>query len=244
MWKFIARTVFYIVALVTLAWTASLTYTFVSDALPNMGVIVPAFALIVFDGGMLAWLIVYLHYAEGAGQRGVSMFATVFDLLGVGLMAIAEIFLGGQTMVTAPEALADWALWGIGIWTVANVGFVVLFHLLSPKARREMALRDAQDHIEEQAFEQLKAKTSEIAARVAHRLSDEMVSDAIRQLTAATPGGANVTAQAPGAGLYPAAMTSQHSYNADAQDVPSLAEPVTANGTRRKARAESQHSPK
>lgn len=192
MWKFIARGVFYLIALVTLLWTASLTYAFVSDTLPNLGPLVPAFALVVFDGGMIAWLIVFLHYAEGAGQRGVAIGGTIFDLIGVGLMAFAEIFLGGQTLVSAPAALADWALWGIGIWTVVNVALVILFHLFSPAARRDMALREAQDRIEESAFEQLKQKTNEIAARVAHRLSDEMVADAIRQLTAASPGGANV----------------------------------------------------
>lgn len=185
MWKFIARLAFYLMCVVLLSWTASLTYTFVASVLPTMGPLVPAFALIVFDGGMLAWLTVYLKMAEGSGQRGVALVGTGVDLVGVGLMALAEIFLGGQQLAAAPEALGEWALWGIGIWTIANLAMVVLFHVLSPATRREMALRDAQDQIQDQAFEQLRNKTSEIAAQVAGQLSDSLVSEAVRQLTAA-----------------------------------------------------------
>lgn len=181
--KWIARAAFYLIALLSVIWTATLTYTFIASALPELDVIAPAFGLIVFDGGMVAWLLVYLHYAEGAAQRGVAIGGTIFDLVGVGLMAIAEIFLGGQTYAAAPEVLGEYALWGIGIWTIVNVALVILFHLVSPEARRQMALRDAQDQVHEEAFRQLKSKVGDMAQDVADQLSDEMVADAKRALT-------------------------------------------------------------
>jgi hypothetical protein len=183
MWKFIAKLTFYGIALVTLCWTGFLTYSFVSKTLSNLGPVIPALSLIVFDGGMISWLVVFLHHAEGAGQRGLAIGLTLFDLIGVGLMAFSEILLGGQTMIAAPVELANWALYGIAIWTIGNVAGVVLFHLFDPVAQREMALKDAQDTVLAQTFEQLKIKTANIAAEVADRLSTDMVNDTVRELT-------------------------------------------------------------
>lgn len=60
MHKSIARGLFYGVATVLVLWTASLTYSFVRAVLPQVHWLVPIFALVVFDVGMLAWLKVFL----------------------------------------------------------------------------------------------------------------------------------------------------------------------------------------
>lgn len=208
MWKIIARSVFYLLAAVTVTWTGSLTYSFVLSILPNMP-ITAILSLVVFDVGMLAWLTVFLHYSEGAGQRAVALVGTLFDFAGVALMSVAEIFLGGQTLVAAPEHLGEYALWGVGIWTTANVGLVLVFHLLAPTARREMALKDAQDAITEQAFQQLKVRTNEIAEQVASKLSTAMVEEAIRELLA----GNSLKASK-------GQLMSMHTYNAEAEMIP------------------------
>ncbi len=187
MMKFIARSLFYFTVASLLAWTSLLTYLFVSQALPELGLVAPAFGLVVFDLGMLAWLLVFLHVASGAGQRGVALVATALDFAGAGLMGAAEIFLGGQTLTAAPARLGAYALWGIAGWTISNVGLVLAFHLLDPAARREMALKDAQDHITDEAFRQLQARTKEIAADVAGQLSDAMTDDVLRGLLAGGP---------------------------------------------------------
>ena len=210
MWKVIARSVFYVLAAVTVTWTASLTYSFILSVLPNMP-ITAVLSLVVFDVGMLAWLTVFLHYAEGAGQRAVALGGTLFDFAGVALMSVAEIFLGGQTLVAAPEHLGEYALWGVGIWTTANVGLVLVFHLLAPTAQREMALKDAQDAITEQAFQQLKVRTNEIAEQVASKLSTAMVEEAIRELLA---GNSMKASQSRVASLY--------TYNAEAETIPAI----------------------
>ncbi len=171
----VARFAFYTVALVLLVWTASLTYSFVANALPNLPWYVPLLALIVFDAGMIAWLVVFLHYAEGSGQRAVSIGLTVLDLVGVGLMVIAEIILGGQTWAVAPERLGEAAIWGIGIWTVVNVAGVVAFHLLSPAARVSMALQGERDAVFDAALSQLRQKRQAHGTALADQLSDEML---------------------------------------------------------------------
>lgn len=175
MTKSIAKFAFYFVAVVLVLWTSTLTYSFVAMALPSSSWFVPLFALVVFDAGMIAWLVVFIDYASGNWQRAVSIITCVFDLIGVGLMAFAEILLGGQTLANAPENMGEYAIWGIGIWTVANVAMVVIFHLTDPEARKRMALQGEQDAIFEEALKKLTTKRAEQSGALSEILADGMM---------------------------------------------------------------------
>lgn len=170
----IAQIVFYTVAGTLLAWTATLTYSFVAAALPQMPWFVPLLSLIVFDLGMLAWMVVFLSYAEGAGQRSVAILACALDLVGVALLVLAEILLGGEQLVTAPAALGEYAIWAIAAWTVANIVAVVCFHLLAPEARKQMALQAEKDHIFDAALEMLTQRRVDSGAQLAEAISADM----------------------------------------------------------------------
>ena len=176
----IAKFLFYAVALVLLVWTSSLTYSFLSMALPGTFWLVPLLGLVVFDVGMIAWLFVFLSHAEGAIQRAAAIILCLFNFVGVGLMTISEILLDGQTMVEAPAMLGTVAIWAIGIWTTVNVLGVLVFHLGDNKARREMALQSEKDAIFDAALDDL--KTRRIAAQKA--LSQEMSAVMMDELTA------------------------------------------------------------
>jgi hypothetical protein len=178
--KSLAKVAFYGVAIILLLWTGSLTVSFVSGVLPNEHWLVPYFALVVFDVGMLAWLKVFIDLAAGTGQRATALILTLFDLLGVGLMAMAEIFLGGQTLALAPARLGEYALWGVGLWTVGNVAAVVAFHLLDPGARQKMALQVEMDAI----FGEALKKLSDKRAQQSGQLSDQLANGMMRQLVA------------------------------------------------------------
>lgn len=180
----VARFTFYSVALIIFAWTASLTYSFVQSALPGAAWYVPLLSLVVFDAGLIAWLFVFLNFAEGAGQRSIALLATAFDLIGVALMVIAEVLLGGQELVAAPEMLATLAVWGIGVWTVGNVLAVVLFHLLSPEARKSMALQAEKDAVFDAALHQLKGKRERASSQLADGISDNMLRELVTGLFA------------------------------------------------------------
>jgi hypothetical protein len=171
----IAKGLFYGLVAVLFLWTASLTYAFVSTALPQSHWLVPFFALVVFDVGILAWLKVFLDYAEGSGQRAIALLLCLFDFLGVGLMVLAEILLGGQNLVTAPENLGEYAIWGIAIWTVVNVGAVIAFHLLHPDARRKMALRTEMDLVFDEALKKLSTKRAAISGQLSDQISEGML---------------------------------------------------------------------
>jgi hypothetical protein len=182
MGKSLAKGLFYAMATILLLWTASLTFSFVSTVLPNSHWIVPLFALVVFDVGMIAWLKVYIDYAEGSGQRAVAMAACIFDFIGVGLMSFAEIFLGGQTMIAPPEALGEYAVWGLGIWTVANVGAVIAFHLLDPETRKKTSLRGEMDKVFDEALEKLKTKRAHVSGQLSDELSEGMLAQLMADL--------------------------------------------------------------
>ncbi len=182
MHKTIARGLFYGVATVLILWTASLTYSFVATALPQTHWLVPLFALVIFDIGMLAWLKVFLDYAQGSGQRALALILSLFDFLGVGLMVLAEILLGGQTMVAPPDNLGEYAVWGIAIWTVVNVGGVLIFHMLQPDARRKMVLQSEMDMVFDEALKKLSTRRVAIGGELSDRLADGMLAQLVAGL--------------------------------------------------------------
>ncbi|MFW6070229.1 MAG: hypothetical protein ACOC9X_04200, partial [bacterium] len=137
-----------------------------------------------FDLGMIAWLFVFLNYSEGSLQRAVALLTCGLDLIGVGLMVLAEILLGGQTWAAAPESLGEYAIWGIGAWTVFNVIAVVLFHLGNPDARRQMAMQAQKDAILEAAMQNLDGRRLEDGARVANTIADTMYHQLVADLFA------------------------------------------------------------
>jgi hypothetical protein len=158
-----SKIVFGLISAVILTWTAYLTTSFLSMVLPASFWIVPYLGLVVFDGGMIGWLTVYLYMAEGAMQRAIALGLTLFNLLGVGLMTIAEIVLGGQTLTAAPEMLGTVAIWAVGIWTFVNVAGIIAFHLSSPDARIAAAIQDEKDAVVEDALTDMRNRRGENA---------------------------------------------------------------------------------
>ena len=183
MHKTIARGLFYGVATVLILWTATLTYSFVSTALPQTHWLVPLFALVIFDIGMLAWLKGFLDYAQGSGQRALALILSLFDFLGVGLVVLAEILLGGQTLVAPPENLGEYAIWGIAIWTVVNVGGVLIFHMLQPDARRKMVLQSEMDMVFDEALKKLSTRRAAIGGELSDRLADGLLAQLVAGLS-------------------------------------------------------------
>lgn len=175
MTKTFAKFLFYFVATSLFVWTSYLTYSFVAAVMPNAHFLVPLFSLVVFDIGTIAWLKVFLDQAEGSGQRATAIGLTAVDFLGVGLMTLSEVFLGGQSFAAAPENLGEYAVWGIAIWTIINVGGVIAFHALDPDARRKMAIRAEMDAVTEEAYMQLQSKRRENSAVLAHQISEGMM---------------------------------------------------------------------
>lgn len=177
-----SKIVFGMISLVILMWTASLTTTFLQSVLPGQFWAVPYLGLVVFDGGMIGWMIVYLYNAEGSMQRSIALGLTVFNLLGVGLMTIAEIVLGGQTLTVAPELLGTVAIWGVGIWTFANVAGIVAYHLSSPDARIAAAIQEEKDALVEEALNDLRNRRQDNARVLSGQMGGAMYKALVSEL--------------------------------------------------------------
>ncbi len=182
----ISKIVFLLISTTILLWTGYLTTSFLSMVLPASFWIVPYLGLVVFDGGMIGWMIVNLYLAEGAMQRAISLGLTAFNLLGVGLMTIAEIVLGGQTFTEAPDMLGTVAIWGVGIWTFVNVAGIVAFHLSSPDARVAAAIQDEKDAVVEDALTNLSNRRGENAAALSAFMGGGMFKTLVSEIGADT----------------------------------------------------------
>lgn len=180
--KTLTKILFYFVAAVLLVWTASLTVHFIASALPSMPWYVPYLALVVFDGGMIAWMFVFLKYAEGTIQRAVALGLVMFDFAGVALLVMADILLGGQTWTAAPEGLGTWAVWGIGIWTVVNVLGVLAFHIGDPQAQIQMSIQNEKDQIFRGALDNLGARRAENSKMLSNELGSRMYTQMLDEL--------------------------------------------------------------
>lgn len=184
----LARFAFYSVIVVLLIWTASLTYSFLNTALPNAFWALPIFGLVIFDGGMVAWLVVFLGHAEGSIQRATAISLTLFDFIGVSLMIVAEVLLGGQTLTAAPETLGQYAIWGIAIWTMGNVLGVLVFHLGDSNARREMAIQTEKDAIFEAALDNLKNRRTQMQGQLSAEMGQAMMEQLMADIRADADG--------------------------------------------------------
>ena len=184
----ISKIVFLLISTTILLWTMYLTTSFLTMVLPASFWIVPYLGLVVFDGGMIGWMIVHLYLAEGAMQRAISLGLTLFNLLGVGLMTIAEIVLGGQTFTEAPEMLGTVAIWGVGIWTFVNVAGIVAFHLSSPEARVAAAIQDEKDAVTEDALTDLSNRRGENARLLGSFMGGGMFKTLVAELGADVDG--------------------------------------------------------
>lgn len=176
--------VFGLISVVILLWTGYLTTSFLGHVLPASFWIVPYLGLVVFDGGMVGWMIVYLYLAEGSMQRSIALGLTVFNLIGVGLMTIAEIVLGGQTLTAVPPMLGTVAIWAVGIWTFVNVAGIIAFHLSSPDARIAAAIQEEKDAVVDEALTDLSNRRHDNAKLLSGQMGAGMFKTLVSELGA------------------------------------------------------------
>ena len=225
----IAKYLFYAVAIVLFTWTASLTVSFLQSVMPNSFWAVPYLGLVIFDGGLIAWMFVFLSHAEGAIQRATALILTVINLLGVGLMVVAEILLDGQTLTAAPESLGTVAVWAVGVWTIINVAGVVLFHIGDNNARREMALQSEKDAVFEGALDALKNRRITAQAALSDELSAAMFAELLADIRADNNRDGVPDIMQRGAQSGPRTVTHEDvaAYIADNPDLLRLAQPLS-----------------
>lgn len=181
----VSKVIFYLLGATLLVWTASMTLAFVGAALPNLPV-AKYFALAIYDIGAVAWLAIFIYAAEGIPQRAGALILSIFDLVGVGGMVMAELLTGGQTIAQVSSDLGMVALYGIGIWTFINLVGIFSYHMTDPDTMNRMVQRSSQDKITARSLKLLEARTDEIADEVAEQLASRMVGETLLRLSASS----------------------------------------------------------
>jgi hypothetical protein len=151
----IAKIFFGIFVAGLLAWTASLTVAEVKEILPN-DPITPYFALVLFDGGALTWLGVWIYLARGLYQRAIALMIMIVDLAGVVLLAAGRLLMGGQDITNTPENLGMTIIWSVIGVTLANVTALYVYHLSEPEVLAAIESGILEDTLRQEAQEQAK----------------------------------------------------------------------------------------
>lgn len=176
--KWIARAGFYIFLVAVVIWTASNTVGLIRRVLPGDD-ITPWFGLFLFDGGTIIWLLVFLYYGEGIGQRAVAIGMFALDAVGVVLAVLSELYLGGQQYADIPTWLGTAVIWIIGIQTAMNMGAGYIFHLLDPATREQIEVQTMRDEVKEMALRLGMENVRGIAVPVAKELSRSVRRDVL-----------------------------------------------------------------
>ena len=173
----IGKIIFYIFVLAVAAWTASLTLGEMKAILPN-DPITPYFALALFDGGALAWLMAWTGHARGLTQRAISAIMLVICLAGVVLLSAGRLLDGGQTMVTASTSLAAAVIYGVIGATLANLVAIYAFHISDPETMEAMEAGLLSDTLRDEAMKQatanIEAEAQQLGAILAARATGQL----------------------------------------------------------------------
>ena len=187
----IGKIFFYIFILAVMGWTASLTIAEMKAILPN-DPITPYFALALFDGGAIAWLMAWIGHARGLMQRSVSVIMLVIDLGGVVLLSAGRLLAGGQTMADIPASLAAAVIYGVIGATLANLAAIYVFHISDPDIMEDIetsiledtlraeAMKQAQQNIEAQAQKLGAILAARATGKLKYRLALPMADDEAR----------------------------------------------------------------
>lgn len=166
-------------------YSASRTVNLLQMTLPEGQKDLAFLALLAFDGGVVAWLLVFMFGASGGAQRAIAGLLTVVSLIGVVVGFGADQVLGAQLggVVRASDIPPGFGLTvvlaTVGI-IAAHIAATVFFHLLSPGNRRRMQEEGFNDRIEQAAMH----KSEEAIEHLAADLSERITAARMARLTA------------------------------------------------------------
>lgn len=175
--KTIGAILFYIFILAVAGWTASLTLAEVRVILPNDPV-TPYFALALFDGGAVTWLLVFLGHAKGLPQRAIAILMLVLDLAGVVVLSGGRLLMGGQALADIPKQLGATMVYALIGATIINLISIYAFHITDPETLQQIELQTLDDTIQAEAINQARAniesEVQQLAAVLAARATGRL----------------------------------------------------------------------
>lgn len=187
--KFIANLGLYALAAGLLFYAASRTLDFVSSTMPVDKTVWGYLFLLSTGGGALIWLLVYLHKAEGAKQRGLAFVMGIIDLAGELVMVYADtvrVASENGLLEMSQSELSTFITASVAIMG-ANLAAVYVFHLFDPQAERDSQARDLVDEVTEATMKQLNTpeERQKMIDELSPVLSSAVIADVRSQVHAA-----------------------------------------------------------
>ena len=179
-WKWIARVVFYAVAIGLFVYAASRSLDFITATLPASQKIVGYLGLLATGGGAIAWLIVFLYHAQGTGQKALSVMCVVIDLLGeFALFTFDTLYRSGESgMITGLSAdEIRMVILGLSALIALNIGATVAFHLLDPETSKRMREESARDVLDDEVLKVIETRAPQIASQIAPQIASQWEAD-------------------------------------------------------------------
>jgi hypothetical protein len=179
-WKWIAKVLFYTVSVGLFVYAASRSLDFIQATLPPDQQILGYLGLLATGGGAIAWLAVFLFYAQGTGQKGLSILFVVIDLLGeFAMFTFDTLYRSGEAGMIATLTADEVRLVIIGLSALIalNIAASFAFHLLDPETGKRMKEESAKDVLDNAVLEQIEKKAPQLAERMTPQIVSEWEQD-------------------------------------------------------------------
>ena len=140
-----------------------------------------AFGLVLFDIATLVWLAVLVFQSESLMQYGIAALGFVLGLVGTALMVAGEVMLSAAGMVTPPDWLGEYVIYGFILAAFLHLVLLYGHHMAAPGISAQIQLGAARAQIVSEALKQaeetLAADQSVLAASIAAALVDDIKRD-------------------------------------------------------------------
>jgi hypothetical protein len=179
-WKWIARVLFYAVAIGLFVYAASRSLDFITATLPASQKAVGYLGLLATSGGAIAWLAVFLFYAQGTGQKALSVLFVVIDLLGeFALFTFDTLYRSGESGMIASLSADEirTVVLGLSALIALNIGATVAFHLFDPETSKRMREESARDVLDDEVLKVIENRAPQIASQIAPQIAAQWESD-------------------------------------------------------------------
>jgi hypothetical protein len=176
LWKMIAKISFYVVAAGLMAYAAMRTLHFIQATLPADQQAVGYLALLATSVGAIAWLLVFLHYAEGIAQKAIALILVLVDTAGeFAIFAFDTLLVTGEAgMIEAmTPSEVQTVVVGMSALIAINIFATIVYHLVDVGNMREMRESFVKDKLEGEAMKLIEKRGEEIAREMAPKLAEE-----------------------------------------------------------------------
>ena len=178
--KWIARVVFYAIAVGLFVYAASRSLDFITATLPPSQKIVGYLGLLATGGGAIGWLVTFLFHAQGTGQKGLSIVFVVLDLLGEAMLFTFDtLYRSSQTGMIASlsQDQIQMVIVGLSALIFLNIAAITAFHLLDPATSRRMREESARDVLDNAVLETIENRAPQLANQIAPQIAAQWEAD-------------------------------------------------------------------